>query len=589
MKGLSRHHSQINLFNKKTYLTSQKVNYSEEEIELKFNCKDLIKPKIDFKNSTKITKNHLKQLDPILKLYSIKTLPNKRKVDIFLDSTDAKKLTKNPNFLKPVILYYKPELTSNLKIKVFHKTEFFKDILIGETEFEFETFDDQPLKPLELILRNDGRYSGKVFVRKQLRSVQDFEYTVTLKLEEKEYKKVGGNLRNYFIRFFRPLDLYGCFDDAEEIPQEAWILSKETGIIGREREIIKFQVPCYDFCAGKSNFWLKAEVYKITEKADKYGNKARKVKLASDGFFMLKDLEDEEGALLSTFNKKADHHLDIKFLPVIETGETTFPSFVKTGLKFSISSLIDFSKPNFKGFDQSFHSQSPTKGLNKYESAIGKIMPIFGNLNNCSRLSVSGFNFESTSVFTGKVYPFKGKFNTTEILEQYRGALEKKVFPEEKLDLKEYLELFLHQVQQGFDSGDVLRYHISLIFTAGEFTEECHNFERKEKILSFVKNNLDDEDIEEDKNSIKNLVKNLSELPVSLFIICLDPSNYDSLMLLSGKKGEIKKLGVKRNFINLIPYDKYDWNLDVLERELLRNLPEQVREFYHENVLNKID
>lgn len=592
-KALNRHQSQINLFNRKIGNSHKSTEYNGEEIELKFNCKDLIKPLINFKNSEKISKSDFKSLDPILKLYSIKTLPCKKKAEIFLDSTDAKKLSKNPNFLKPIILYREPELASNLRIKVYHKTKYFKDILIGQTNFEFEDFNDRPLDPLKLTLRREGRYAGQVFIRKQKRFLEDFEYTVTLKLEEDDYKKNNKqNLHNYFLRFYRPLTIYGSFHDAEEIPKEAWILSKETMVLGRDRDILKFQISPYEFCAGRSGFWLKVEVYQLEEKRNDLGQEVKKIKLASDGFFMLKDLQDEDGAMISTFDKKVDHHLDIKFLPVVETGETNFPNFLKTGLKFSVNCLVDFSIENFEGFEEAFHSKNPVFGLNKYESAISKIMPIFEKFSEKSKVDISGVNFRSSGKNFEKVFPLEGEYNTREFLKRYRETLDENFFPEEKLNLKSFLEKSLNRVEECYKNGDLLNYHLLVIFTSGNLSSENMNFNNKSKNLFGLlkeKLNIEKKIDNQKEESFKSVIKELEKYPVSVFVICLNPQYYDKIMFLTDKKRQLKKQGIQRNFINMLPFSELEWNLDILERELLRNLPQQVINYYHENLLNKLE
>ena len=148
------------------------------------------------------------------------------------------------------------------------------------------------------------------------------------------------------------------------------------------------------------------------------------------------------------------------------------------------------------------------------------------------------------------------------------------------------------------------------IYTSGNFLEENFNFEEKKNILDFLKEKLKNDqkskneifkekcqkskneifEVEnEEKNNIKKIFQEISKYPISLFIICLNPENYDKMTIISDKGGEFRKYGIKRNFVNFIPFNDLEWNVDVLERELLRYLPEQVIEFYHENVLNKIE
>jgi len=79
------------------------------------------------------------------------------------------------------------------------------------------------------------------------------------------------------------------------------------------------------------------------------------------------------------------------------------------------------------------------------------------------------------------------------------------------------------------------------------------------------------------KDTVNLLVKN-TNLPLSIIIVGVGEANFENMVALDGDHGLYNSNGVKaaRDIVQFVPFNEVKMNPDLLARELLAELPDQV-------------
>ena len=605
LRGASQTTLQSSIFQKSP---DSKPEEEHKEIEIKFNCSGIVRPPAlkSVQNSLRIKKKKI-GLELILKLFS--SNKNGSRKDVYIDQTELRRGTTNPKFVKPISLFFEPELNYTLKAAIYHRSrDKFEqeDVLVGEVEFEYQDLIENPLKGLKLTLRREGRFAGRLEIWQQFKGVEQSELRIAMEMTDFFEKKISTKESLFFLRFLRPLNIYGNFNNVEEVPKDAWILAKDTKP-SKAGESIYLQISPENLCLSNDQNWIKIEVHELKPSASSPSpaplssqqTQLRPKKVAT-GYFILKDLisaEDPEcNICIRTFkntpsgSKKEIPYVDIDIKSVQRTGLTTFRTFLENGLKFNISYLIDLSSSNLDlGDPGCLHTLLPKNGMNVYEESLSKISPIFEQLNSKVSIFGSGFSFASEA---GEVqcYPLNHNLKSptvnrvTNVLKTYRKFVDRKIRLNGDLDLIEYLKVIYHTTKRRFMS-DCMAYSIGVVFFTGKIAKNVKNVKKgKSEAITKIRASLHNQTVP--KSQLEQWIRKLSALPVSLYLICLDQSNFNRMAGIVGRAWSDEPSLILRRPVNAIPFAELSWDDGVLEREILRNLPSQVTNFYHQCVLN---
>ena len=85
-----------------------------------------------------------------------------------------------------------------------------------------------------------------------------------------------------------------------------------------------------------------------------------------------------------------------------------------------------------------------------------------------------------------------------------------------------------------------------------------------------------------DMNETKNLIVENAFLPISIVIVGIGSANFDKMSDLDGDNGLYSSTGKKspRDIVQFVPFNKYQGNADLLTKELLKEIPSQVVQYF---------
>lgn len=85
-----------------------------------------------------------------------------------------------------------------------------------------------------------------------------------------------------------------------------------------------------------------------------------------------------------------------------------------------------------------------------------------------------------------------------------------------------------------------------------------------------------------DMNETKNLIVESAFLPISIVIVGIGQANFDKMSDLDGDNGLYASNGKKssRDIVQFVPFDNYQGNAELLTKELLKEIPSQVVQYF---------
>jgi hypothetical protein len=85
-----------------------------------------------------------------------------------------------------------------------------------------------------------------------------------------------------------------------------------------------------------------------------------------------------------------------------------------------------------------------------------------------------------------------------------------------------------------------------------------------------------------DMNETKNLIVENAYLPISIVIVGIGNANFDKMGDLDGDNGLYASNGKKspRDIVQFVPFNKYQGNAELLTKELLKEIPSQVVQYF---------
>jgi hypothetical protein len=83
-------------------------------------------------------------------------------------------------------------------------------------------------------------------------------------------------------------------------------------------------------------------------------------------------------------------------------------------------------------------------------------------------------------------------------------------------------------------------------------------------------------------NETKNLIVENAYLPISIVIVGIGNANFDKMGDLDGDNGLYGSNGKKspRDIVQFVPFNKYQGNAELLTKELLKEIPSQVVQYF---------
>lgn len=84
-----------------------------------------------------------------------------------------------------------------------------------------------------------------------------------------------------------------------------------------------------------------------------------------------------------------------------------------------------------------------------------------------------------------------------------------------------------------------------------------------------------------DMDQTVDLLVNFCHLPLSIIIVGIGNANFDNMNTLDGDNGLYNSKGVKaaRDIVQFVPFNQVQMNPDLLAKELLAELPDQVTQY----------
>ena len=85
-----------------------------------------------------------------------------------------------------------------------------------------------------------------------------------------------------------------------------------------------------------------------------------------------------------------------------------------------------------------------------------------------------------------------------------------------------------------------------------------------------------------DMNETKNVIVENSFLPISVVIVGIGNADFSKMCELDGDNGLYASNGKKspRDIVQFVPFNKYQGNADLLTKELLKEIPNQVVQYF---------
>ncbi len=266
---------------------------------------------------------------------------------------------------------------------------------------------------------------------------------------------------------------------------------------------------------------------------------------------------------LKLFNKKSKKPGTLILESIDFFQKPTFLDYLRGGLELNLSIAIDFTASNGSPKSpNSLHFMDPFKP-NQYQTVIDSVSRILLNYDSDKQIPSFGFGgkpsyptFSTAGV--NHCFPLSGDFKNVNsfglehLMELYKYALQHVQLSGPTL--------FMPILQEAFKIANTSKmegsrcYQILLILTDGEI----HDME----------------------NTVDLIVRSC-HLPISIIIVGVGDADFGKMVRLDGDQGlyNSKNQKAQRDIVQFVPFRQVNMNSELLAKELLEELPQQVVEY----------
>ena len=247
------------------------------------------------------------------------------------------------------------------------------------------------------------------------------------------------------------------------------------------------------------------------------------------------------------------------------TKNFSFIDYIKSGVKIALSIGIDFTGSN--GHPLDIGSLHYIHGPNDYERAITACAKIVGYYDDDQIFPVFGFGAkinspgeEEASMCFNLNFSKNPDIHTLDnIIRIYHDCIEN-----DKLTFSGPTKFgpLINKVISRINKEDIFEYHILMILTDG---------------------------VLEDLQETIDILVDASLLPLSVIIIGIGDADFSQMDILDGDETPLtssKGKKRKRDIVQFVPFNKYQYNIEELSMEVLAEIPRQIVEYYQFKDLN---
>ena len=247
------------------------------------------------------------------------------------------------------------------------------------------------------------------------------------------------------------------------------------------------------------------------------------------------------------------------------TKNFSFIDYIKSGVKIALSIGIDFTGSN--GHPLDIGSLHYIYGPNDYERAITACAKIVGYYDDDQIFPVFGFGAkinspgeEEASMCFNLNFSKNPDIHTLDnVIRTYHDCIENN-----KLTFSGPTKFgpLINKVISRINQKDIFEYHILMILTDG---------------------------VLEDLQETIDILVDASLLPLSVIIIGIGDADFSQMDILDGDETPLtssKGKKRKRDIVQFVPFNKYQYNIEELSMEVLAEIPRQIVEYYQFKDLN---
>ena len=247
------------------------------------------------------------------------------------------------------------------------------------------------------------------------------------------------------------------------------------------------------------------------------------------------------------------------------TKNFSFIDYIKSGVKIALSIGIDFTGSN--GHPLDIGSLHYINGPNDYERAITACAKLVGYYDDDQIFPVFGFGAkinspgeEEASMCFNLNFSKNPDIHTLDnVIRTYHDCIEN-----DKLTFSGPTKFgpLINKVISRINKEDIFEYHILMILTDG---------------------------VLEDLQETIDILVDASLLPLSVIIIGIGDADFSQMDILDGDETPLtssKGKKRKRDIVQFVPFNKYQYNIEKLSMEVLAEIPRQIVEYYQFKDLN---
>lgn len=337
--------------------------------------------------------------------------------------------------------------------------------------------------------------------------------------------------------------------------------------VEKEKDSREISMDYLDFCDGDLNTKLLIQMIN-EEKLELEGEKH--FCLADLNLTKIKNSDQEANLCIHFMNKKSksksDLSLDVKF-KIIE--KLTFIDYLKKGMQIALVIGIDFSASN-----KNYHQIS--NKLNDYEKAIKYCGQILAYYDSDQVYPVFGFGAKVlNSKITDHCFhvnlnkdPFINKISN--VIKCYRRCLSH-IKPDGPTNLSYILDKTIDDTKRKMKKSNNDKENINLEYT----------------VLLL----LTDGQISDMEKSVESIIT-ASNYPISVVIIGIGDGNFKDMDALDADlEPLVDKYGriMQRDIVQFVEFNKYTDDVELLIKEVLREIPKQVEDYFALKFINNMN
>jgi len=499
-----------------------------EQVELYLSCRNL--KDLDFFGKS----------DPFVQLYGL-TLGKWSLVG----TTETLQDNLNPDFKSTILVDFIFETKQPLRFDVYDYDKGSKNELIGTVETTVGEIMGAKKQTLILDLRSTGKKStGKLIVRAD---------------------KKGGTRNQVFwqwsgVKLMNTDGFFGKSDPFLRIfksrPGGDWLQVHETEFVKDNLNPVWkiFSISVDKLCGGKYDQPFKIECWD--------NSKSGKHTFIGQFEVSLDQLRGgQKDFVLSNPKKKTPGSLRLLSFSIQE--KPTFIDYLRGGEQLNLVTAIDFTGSNgIPTQPSSLHAFKPG-GLNEYQTAIANVCQIVLNYDFDQIIPVYGFggkpHFPTLNQnVVSHCFPLTGDVNKAQVM-----------------GLQGIMDVYQYALQSVELSGPT--YFNPLIVEA---LKACEINKRDESDVYTILLILTDGEIHDMDETIDTIVK-AAELPISIVIIGVGNADFTKMEILDGDSGLRNAKGQKatRDFVQFVPFRKYQHDITLLAKHVLAEIPEQLVQY----------